>query len=91
MPRWPRSAPAGHREGAGRRHDNDRPASGGADIYKYILASGGADIPAGRPASGGADRRPGVAGLDGKSSRHRFIFDYINIQICCRCATDTID
>jgi len=34
---------------------------------------------------------PGVAGLDVKSSRHPFIFDYIDLQICCRCATDTID
>jgi hypothetical protein len=81
-----------HPEGAGRRaqgrrgaeHDNDRPASGGADIYRYILASGGADISAGRPASGGADRRPW-------SRIPRCIFDYIDLQICCRCATDTID
>ena len=49
-------------QGAG--YASDRPASGGADIYRYIPASGGADISAGRPASGGADRRPGVAYLD---------------------------
>jgi hypothetical protein len=72
-------------QGAGRsRHDSDRPASGGADIYKYILASGGADISAGRPASGGADRRPW-------SRIPRCIFDYIDLQNACRCATDAIE
>lgn len=48
---------AGRRaQGAG--YASDRPASGGADIYRYIPASGGADISAGRPASGGAGLRP---------------------------------
>ena len=85
-----------HPEGAGRRaqgrrgaeHDNDRPASGGADIYRYILASGGADISAGRPASGGADRHPGIAGA---RCLHRFIIPDIDRQICCRCASYAIE
>ena len=88
-PSNPEGAGAQGRRGAG--YASDRPASGGADIYRYIPASGGADISAGRPASGGADRRPGVAGLDGQTSRHRFIIPDIDRLNACRCATYAIE
>jgi hypothetical protein len=68
----------------------DRLAGAQTSIDIYRLAGAQTYRPAGLLA-GAQTGAPGVAGLDGKTSRHPFIFDYIDLQNACRCATDTID
>ena len=52
------------RRAQGAEHDRDRPASGGADIYKYTLASGGADMHATDRLAGAQTCDPGIEYLD---------------------------
>jgi hypothetical protein len=52
------------RRAQGAEHDRDRPASGGADIYKYTLASGGADMQATDRLAGAQTGAPGIEYLD---------------------------